>query len=209
MSEVTELTQVVSGPKWLRTKAFIGSCALLVFFFLTGVSAIVYVVDIAYDAWGVTRAHYLAKWQELKGGNTALASIGPSREETIERVARDNKISPDLIRAIIWQESKGDPLAFSKSSCIGLMQILPSNITRGMLRHLGITKPLQAVDETKNIEGGGFIIGWNFQAAKGDAYKALFMYYAGTSPDEKTKREGEDYARAVVNILATRAWVKG
>lgn len=208
-NETVELTQVVSGPRFLRTKAALGSAVIFLFFFFTGVSSFVYVGDIIYSAWGVTRGHYLAKWQELRGGNSiAVAAIGPNREETIERVAKENKVSPDLIRAIIWQESRGDGLAYSSSHAIGLMQVLGSHAKRGALKHLGITKPLQLVDETKNIEAGGFVIGWNMQTVKGDAYKALFVYYAGMDPDEKTRREGEAYARNVVNILATRAWEK-
>jgi len=34
-------------------------------------------------------------------------------------------LNPDLVAALIWQESGGDPLAYSKSGAVGLMQVMP------------------------------------------------------------------------------------
>ena len=34
-------------------------------------------------------------------------------------------LEPDLIAALIWQESGGNPLAYSKSGAVGLMQVMP------------------------------------------------------------------------------------
>lgn len=41
--------------------------------------------------------------------------------------AEKHDLSPDLIAAIIWQESGGDPGAYSKSGAVGLMQVMPSD----------------------------------------------------------------------------------
>ena len=35
------------------------------------------------------------------------------------------ELSPDLIAALIWQESGGKPRAYSKSGAVGLMQVMP------------------------------------------------------------------------------------
>lgn len=43
----------------------------------------------------------------------------------ITRYAEKNNLSPDLIAALIVQESGGKPLAYSHSGAVGLMQVMP------------------------------------------------------------------------------------
>jgi len=45
--------------------------------------------------------------------------------ELITAKAEQTGLSPDLIAALIWQESGGNPLAYSKSGAVGLMQVMP------------------------------------------------------------------------------------
>jgi len=45
--------------------------------------------------------------------------------ELITAKADQTGLSPDLIAALIWQESGGNPLAYSKSGAVGLMQVMP------------------------------------------------------------------------------------
>jgi len=44
---------------------------------------------------------------------------------TITNYAEKWEIPPDLIAAIIWQESRGNPNAYSMSGAVGLMQVMP------------------------------------------------------------------------------------
>jgi len=45
--------------------------------------------------------------------------------ELITRYADKRGLPPDLVAALIWQESGGDPLAYSRSGAVGLMQVMP------------------------------------------------------------------------------------
>jgi soluble lytic murein transglycosylase-like protein len=43
----------------------------------------------------------------------------------ITRNANKRSLNPDLVAALIWQESGGNPAAYSKSGAVGLMQVMP------------------------------------------------------------------------------------
>lgn len=43
----------------------------------------------------------------------------------ITKFAKQNNLEPDLIAALIWQESGGNPTAYSRSGAVGLMQVMP------------------------------------------------------------------------------------
>jgi len=41
--------------------------------------------------------------------------------------SQKNNLDPDLIAALIWQESGGNPTAYSRSGAVGLMQVMPKD----------------------------------------------------------------------------------
>lgn len=43
----------------------------------------------------------------------------------ITREAKENDLHPDLVAALIWQESGGNSRAYSHSGAVGLMQVMP------------------------------------------------------------------------------------
>ena len=47
--------------------------------------------------------------------------------ETITQYAKKNNLPVDLVAAMIWQESGGNPAAYSPSGAVGLMQVMPSD----------------------------------------------------------------------------------
>jgi soluble lytic murein transglycosylase-like protein len=47
--------------------------------------------------------------------------------ELISHYAKQRDLPPDLVAALIWQESGGSPSAYSGSGAVGLMQVMPSD----------------------------------------------------------------------------------
>jgi soluble lytic murein transglycosylase-like protein len=47
--------------------------------------------------------------------------------DTITTLATQAELAPNLVAAIIWQESGGDAAAYSASGAVGLMQVMPSD----------------------------------------------------------------------------------
>jgi len=47
--------------------------------------------------------------------------------ELISSYANRYNLPPDLIASVIWQESGGNPSAYSKSGAVGLMQVMPKD----------------------------------------------------------------------------------
>jgi len=43
----------------------------------------------------------------------------------ITKHSKNNGLDPDLVAALIWQESGGNPQAYSGSGAVGLMQVMP------------------------------------------------------------------------------------
>ena len=67
-----------------------------------------------------------------KGENSPICVINSNFPEEVRqwcsqimRHASKNNLDPDLIAAVIWQESGGNPIAYSKSGAVGLMQVMP------------------------------------------------------------------------------------
>jgi len=64
--------------------------------------------------------------------DTSPCSLNPAFPDDISkwctqimRHASKNNLDPNLIAAVIWQESGGNPKAYSKSGAVGLMQVMP------------------------------------------------------------------------------------
>ena len=53
--------------------------------------------------------------------------------KTLEQVARAYELSPRLLEALIWQESRGNPAAVSRAGAVGLTQLMPATA-----RQLGV-----------------------------------------------------------------------
>jgi soluble lytic murein transglycosylase-like protein len=125
----------------------------------------------------------------------AITSIGrlnvPSRyADVVERAAAAAEISPALLAALVWQESRWDAGAVSPKGAMGLTQLMP-----GTARDLGVDPR----DPNANLAGGARYLRQLLDTFQGDVVKALAAYNAG--PGRVLKANG------VPAIRETRAYV--
>lgn len=118
-------------------------------------------------------------------------AAGPSRwRDRVAELAAKYDISPSLLEAVVWQESRWNERAVSPVGARGLAQLMP-----GTAAQMGIN----AGDPMANLEGGARYLRLQLDAFGGDVEKALAAYNAG--PARVTRAGG------VPNIRETREYV--
>ncbi len=118
----------------------------------------------------------------------------------IRQAAAANKLSPDLIHAVIRAESDYNPNCRSSAGAMGLMQLMP-----GTARGLGVTDPW---DPGQNIRGGARYLRQQLDRF-GDLTLALAAYNAGPGAVERYDGvppydETQTYVRRVQRYLQER-----
>jgi soluble lytic murein transglycosylase-like protein len=91
--------------------------------------------------------------------------------ETVDRIAEQNQISPQLVHSVIQVESNYDANAVSPKGAQGLMQLIPSTA-----RRFGVSNVFDPAD---NIKGGARYLKHLLELYKGDEALALAAYNAG------------------------------
>ena len=90
---------------------------------------------------------------------------------TVVRMAREYKLDPRLVFALIRVESGFDPLARSPKNAQGLMQLIPDTAER-----FGVSDPWNPV---QNLRGGMSYLRWLLSYFQGDVVLTLAAYNAG------------------------------
>jgi soluble lytic murein transglycosylase-like protein len=79
-------------------------------------------------------------------------------------------ISPTLLAALVWQESRWNPQAVSPKGAMGLAQLMPATA-----RYLGVNP----ADPVANLHGGARYLRQLLDQFDGNVEKALAAYNAG------------------------------
>jgi peptidoglycan lytic transglycosylase len=128
----------------------------------------------------------------------------PLRYEQIVRGhARNYHLDPDLLAAVIYQESKFKADARSRSGAIGLMQLLPAT-AEGIAVHTGGTRFRVAdlYDPEINVRYGSWYLR-HLLEKYGDERTALAAYNAGQDNVDRWRAEG-----GAIRFSETRAYVE-
>ncbi|WP_435418060.1 lytic transglycosylase domain-containing protein [Parerythrobacter aurantius] len=100
---------------------------------------------------------------------TALG-VPPAYQAAVQELSRRFDLSPSLIEALVWQESRWRQGAVSSAGARGLAQLMP-----GTARYLGVNP----YDPYQNLEGGARYLREQLDRFDGDLEKALAAYNAG------------------------------
>jgi soluble lytic murein transglycosylase-like protein len=118
--------------------------------------------------------------------------------QQVDAAAARHGLSPKVVEAVAWRESRFDPQAVSPKGAVGVMQLMPSTA-----KALGV----DPADPAANVEGGAAYLAQMLRTFNGDLRLALAAYnagpeavrqYAGIPPFPETKA----FVDAILNRLA-------
>lgn len=131
----------------------------------------------------------------------AAAAVPPAYRAKVADLAARFDLSPALIEALVWQESRWRVGALSPVGARGLAQLMP-----GTARELGVN----AGDPFANLEGGARYLRAQMDRFGGDVEKALAAYNAGPgrvlrSGGVPRIRETQAYVAAIMGRLSNHS----
>lgn len=116
----------------------------------------------------------------------------------VAELATKYDISPSLLEALVWQESRWHSGAVSSVGAQGLTQLMP-----GTARQMGVDPR----DPNANLEGGARYLRQQLDSFGGDLEKALAAYNAGPGRVQKAGgipriAETQNYVAAIIARLS-------
>lgn len=120
----------------------------------------------------------------------------------IEAVARENGLSPDLVKAVALVESGFNPDAVSPKGAQGIMQLMPSTAKRYGVRN--------AFDPLENLRAGTMHLRSLLDEFDGDVRLALAAYNAGSGAVRRhggvpAYPETQEYVRKIESTMGKPA----
>jgi hypothetical protein len=143
---------------------------------------------------------------ETHGDGQKENEVAPPPEEPLPRwlstitedIACELGVSPDLVKSIIWAESKGDPRKLSPKGAKGLMQLMPL-----VAQYYKVSDPY---DPVANIRAGVQYFCNLLEEFSGDIPLALAAYNAGPTAVRKYRgippfRETQAFVKKVSDLF--------
>ncbi|HUT64336.1 MAG TPA: lytic transglycosylase domain-containing protein [Anaerolineae bacterium] len=127
-----------------------------------------------------------------------MMSIRPWRQY-IQHYSSQYGVDPDLVCAIMYAESKGDPYCISDKGALGLMQVMPSTAD-----FIGMKS--NVLDPEANIETGVKYISWLTKYY--DETHLLWAWNAGPSSLMKNYLPDET-KKFIIEVLTVKTFLKG
>ena len=129
------------------------------------------------------------------------SEIPPAYRAKIAELAARYDLSPSLLEAVVWQESRWRANAISPAGARGLSQLMP-----GTARYLGVDPD----DPMQNLEGGARYLREQLDRFDGDLELALAAYNAGPGRVIRAGgvpniRETRQYVAAIMGRLADQS----
>lgn len=147
------------------------------------------------DAFPLTSS--IDEFHEIRDGVVFREDTTSNIPQTIAKNSAEFKVDPNLIRAIIENESSFNPDATSSTGAMGLMQLMPETAAS-----LGISNPY---DLEQNIAGGTRYLRGLLDRFKGNIALAVAAYNAG--PNAVARYNGippyKETQKYVTNVLAS------
>lgn len=113
-----------------------------------------------------------ARFKEFKSPARPHRAVSDMElEQAVARAARQQKVSPALLLAVMKAESDFNPMVISKAGAVGLMQLIPETAIRHGVRNL--------YDTEDNVVGGAKHLRYLLDRFHGKLRLALAAYNAG------------------------------
>ena len=129
------------------------------------------------------------------------ASNSPTGLVHVDTAAGAAELSPELVEAVAWRESRLRSGVVSAKGAIGEMQLMPRTA-----QALGV----DPFDSAQNLRGGASYLKGLLHRYDGDVVRALAAYNAGPGAVDRFGgvppfKETRDYVAAVLDRMSTRA----